>query len=238
MKDQRRELSWQGAVWWPATVHCCLVAGLLAVICLAFAGCETRYDAFSPAPLDTFALPPSPVINASMMAGQPDYSTNYIHEGDIVSINFQYSTNFNTVQQVGLDGSLNLQVAGKVHAAGKTPWQLQSELTSLYKSQAKDDPITVKIVSPAAAVYVTGAVIHPGPIPLTRPMTVIDAIMEADGFDVSRAKLSGVKVLRVEDGRAHVYHVNLQRIFDGKNDEVFYLKPFDVVQVPAKIFNY
>lgn len=207
-----------------------LAAALLISAGLLLGGCQIPYNAFAPVPV-------SPEV-ASFMAGQPDYSTNRIQAGDVVSISFQYSTNYNAVQQVSLDGSLNLQVAGRVQAAGKTSLELQSELTALFKSQVKDDPITVKIVSPAAAVYVMGAVVHPGRIPLTRPLTVIEAIMEADGFDTSRAKLSDVKVLRVVQGREKVYRLNLQRVFDGKNDEVFYLKPFDVVDVPAKVFNY
>ena len=176
--------------------------------------------------------------NMSVLAGLPSYGTNYIQEGDVVNINFQYSTNFNTTQQVGLDGTLNLQAAGQVKAAGKTSFQLQSELAALYKSEVKDDPITVKVVSPAAAVYVMGAVIHPGRIPMMRPMSVIEAIMEADGFDPSG---QAVRRQGAAGGKWTATGLSAQfaRIFDGKNDAVFYLKPFDVVQVPsAKVFNY
>lgn len=214
----------------PGAVCGRVTAAVMACLCVFLGGCETPYNAFVPMPMSPEGV--------SVAAGQPSYGTNYIQEGDVVNITFQYSTNFNTTQMVGLDGSLNLQAAGQVKAAGTTSLQLQSKLAALYKSEVKDDPITVKVVSPAAAVYVMGAVIHPGRISMVRPMTVIEAIMEADGFDPSRAKLSEVKVLRVENGRQQVYRLNLQRIFDGKNDAVFYLKPFDVVQVPAKVFNY
>src|SRR6266705_1252240 len=95
-------------------------------------------------------------------------STNLLHEADIISIDFRYSTNFNTVQKIGPDGLVNLQSVGEVMAAGKTVIQLQDELVALYKSQAKDDPITVKVVSAAAIVYVIGAVNHPGKILMDR----------------------------------------------------------------------
>jgi polysaccharide biosynthesis/export protein len=133
---------------------------------------------------------------------------------------------------------LNLDVAGQIKAVNKTVLQLQGELTTLYQSQAKDDPITVKIVAPEAAVYVAGEVSRPGKIPMERPMTAIEAIMEAGGFDPLQANLSGVSVLRVENGRQHTYRLNLKRVLDGKDDTVFYLRPFDVVRVPAKVFNY
>jgi polysaccharide export outer membrane protein len=176
--------------------------------------------------------------NAYYQAGLADYSTNLLQEGDVVSIMFRYSTNFNTVQKIGLDGTLNLDAAGQVKAVNKTVLQLQGELTTLYQSQAKDDPITVKVIAPEAAVYVAGEVSRPGKIPMERPMTVIEAIMEAGGFDPLQANLSNVSVLRVENGRQHTYRLNLKRVFDGKDDTVFYLKPFDVVRVPAKTFNY
>jgi len=165
-------------------------------------------------------------------------STNLLHEADIISIDFRYSTNFNTVQKIGRDGLVNLQSVGEVMAAGKTVIQLQNELVTLYQSQAKDDPITVKVVSAAATVYVTGAVNHPGKILMDRPMTVVEAIAEAGGVDPYRAKLSKVSIMRVEAGAQKTYWLNLNRLLEGEDTDLFYLKPFDVVRVPAKTFNF
>jgi polysaccharide export outer membrane protein len=125
-----------------------------------------------------------------------------------------------------------------VKAAGKSTLQLQTELTRLYQGQVKDDPITIKVVTPESAVYVAGAVTRPGKIPLERPMTVLEAVMEAGGYDPYRADLSHVLVLRVENGRQKSYRVNLRRILQGRDDAPFYLKPFDVIQVTTKTFNF
>jgi polysaccharide export outer membrane protein len=165
-------------------------------------------------------------------------STNLLHEADIISIDFRYSTNFNTVQKIGLDGLVNLQSVGEVMAVGKTVIQLQDELIALYRSQAKDDPITVKVISAAATIYVTGAVNHPGKILMDRPMTVVEAIAEAGGVDPYRAKLSKVSIMRVENGAQKTYWLNLNRLLEGQDTDLFYLKPFDVVRVPAKTFNF
>jgi len=175
---------------------------------------------------------------AESQALSPDYSTNLLEEGDVISITFRYSTNFDSTDRIGLDGNVNLQVAGLVKAANKTVLQFQDDLTRLYQSQDKDDPITVKIVTPEAAVYVSGAVNRPGKIPLEHPMTVLEGIMEAGGSDPLEADLSDVLVLRVEDGRQKAYHFNMTRILKGRDATVFYLRPFDVVRVPTKIFNY
>ena len=170
--------------------------------------------------------------------GMAAYATNNLVEGDVVSITFQYSTNYNAVQKISLDGTLNLQGVGQVKAAAKSPLQLQSELTELYKSQVKDDPITIKVIGAESAVYVSGAVTRPGKIPLERPMTVLEAVMEAGGYDPYRADLSDVIVLRVESGKQKSYPVNLKRVLRGHDDTPFYLKPFDVIQVTTKTFNF
>jgi polysaccharide export outer membrane protein len=166
------------------------------------------------------------------------YTTDALTEGDVVGITFQYSTNYNTVQKVALDGTLNLDTVGLVKAAGKTPLQLQDELAKLYKAQVKDDVITVKVITPASSIYISGAVVRPGKVPLDRPMTVLEGIMEAGGFDPNRAKLSSITVARLENGRQRIYHINVQKILEGADPNPFYLKPFDIINVPLKTFNF
>lgn len=193
------------------------------------AGCSTP----SPSAFSDVLTPP-----ALPGPGAANYATNTLHEGDMVSITFQYSTNFNTVQKITLDGLLNLESVGPIKAAGLTPIQLQNELAKVYKPLVKDDVVTVKLVSAVDGVYISGAVFRPGRIPLERPMTVLEAIMEAGGFDANRAKLSRVIVLRIERGRQVSYQVNLKKVLEGKEETPFYLRPFDVVHVPTKTFNY
>jgi polysaccharide export outer membrane protein len=169
--------------------------------------------------------------------GLANYSTNVLQEGDVVGITFEYTTNLSTIQKIALDGTLNLQSVGPLKAAGKTCEQLRAELLKAYQAQIKDDVVTVKVVSPTACVYVSGAVFRPGKISLERPMTVLEAIMEAGGFEPDRAKLTEVSVLRLEGGRQRRFAVDVGRILDGKDVQPFYLRPFDIVQVPLKKFN-
>lgn len=204
-----------------------LALPFVTLLLLLAGGCQTPPP---PVYANGLPVPPGP--------GAADYSTNLLEQGDTVSITFQYSTNFNAIQKIGLDGTLNLESVGAVKAAGKTPLQLESELAERYKPQIKDDVVTVKLVSAVSAFYVSGAVFRPGKITMERPMTILEGIMEAGGFDPNRAKLSNVTILRIEDGRQHVYHVNLKQILGGENESPFYLRPFDVVYVPTKTFNF
>ena len=212
--------------------YCAMVLLMIVVAVAALTGCQSGWDSPS------FNVPPaSPAPSATPEAGL--YSTNILHEGDVVDITFQYSTNYNALQRIALDGTLNLNSVGPVKAAGKTVFELQQDVAKAYKSLAKDDVITVNLMmNSVAIVYVSVAVLKPGEVNLDHPLTAIEAIMAAGGFDNTRAKLSDVSVLRLENGEEHAYHVNIKRVLEGKENTPFYLKPFDIIYVPAKIFNY
>jgi polysaccharide export outer membrane protein len=203
-----------------------LVMGCGLVGCLwCLAGCQTP------------SYPPNSTLNVIDAAIPPVSAT--LREGDVIQITFATSTNLSTTQRIPLDGQLSLQFVGKVKATGLTPVELEDNLKKLYQSQLRGaEVITVSMISNAAAVYVAGAVLRPGKIPLDRPFTVLDAIMEAGGVDNTRAKLAGVTVLRVENGQRIARRVNLKRELEGKDPVLFYLKPYDIVYVPEKLLNF
>lgn len=169
--------------------------------------------------------------------GNP-YRADVLREGDRISILCEPVTNLNTEVKIPLNGMLDLQFVGQVQVAGKTAAELQVELLSLYQKQTRVDVVTVKLIESSASVYVGGAVLRPGRIPMDRPMTVLEAIMEAGGYDPNKARLSKVTVVRVKDGKQTTFKVNVGRILSGKEPKVFYLQPFDTVQVPRRTINF
>lgn len=181
--------------------------------------------------------PPSSSLN--VIAASTPSMTGALQEGDVIQIAFATSTNLNSTQRIQLDGQISLQFVGNVKAAGKTPAELQKSLEKLYEPQLRGvEPITVTVISTSAAVYVTGAVLRPGKIAMEKPLTVLEAIMEAGGADGSRAKLSAVTVLRVEDGKRISRRFDLKRALEGKDLSLFYLKPGDTVYIPEKVVNF
>ncbi len=215
-----------------------LKACLLLSVVILIAGCHSPAAFPDPNLMAEQAAVPATAAPAQLDARAANYATNQLQEGDIVSINFQYSTNFNTVQKITLDGVLNLDTVGPVKAAGKTVAELQTELAKLYEPQVKGDMVTVKIIASGNSIYISGAVIRPGKISMDRPMTALEAIMEAGGFDLSRAKLSQVIVVRLEEGKQKTFRLNLKQALNGADETPFYLKPFDIVHVPTKTFNF
>ncbi len=184
----------------------------------------------------------SPVAEAEqaaqteMSAGQSaDVLT--LKEGDVLKISFPSVPSMDTTQPIRQDGRITLPLLGEYAAAGKTTDSLSAELLQQYESQLVSQEVNVTLVSSSYTLYVTGAVLRPGKIVTDRRITAFDAIMEAGGFDKTRANLKAVVVVRQEDGQTRSYTVNLDQVLSGAASTPFYLKSFDTVYVPEK-FNW
>jgi polysaccharide export outer membrane protein len=193
------------------------MAGLLMAAALAFTGCATN--------------------QSTLPAGAADKGhteTVILREGDSVKISFPSSPNLDTTQQIRRDGKISLSLVGEVDAKGLTPDELQKKLIDLYAPQIASKEINVSVASSTFPVFVNGQVIHPGKVLSDHPLTALEAIMEAGGYDANTANLKAVKVIRNENGKLKNYTVNLKDVLDGKSDQPFYLQPNDIVVVPER----
>ena len=100
--------------------------------------------------------------------------------------------------------------------------------------QVSASPVMVSVESSSFAVYVTGAVLRPGKVTSDRPITALEAIMEAGGFDYTKANLKKVRVIRHENGRTEHFTLNLKRVLNAQDSDQFNLKPGDIVYVPER----
>jgi polysaccharide export outer membrane protein len=160
-----------------------------------------------------------------------------LREGDVVRITFPGAPNLNTSQPIRRDGKIDLTLVGEVEAAGLTPAQLEKKLAGLYSSQLLDKEVNVTVESSTFPVFVTGAVMRPGKVLSDHPITALEAVMEAGGFDYTRANLKSVRVLRNINGQIEHIKLNLASVLQGDETEAFYLKPQDILYVPEK-FNW
>jgi protein involved in polysaccharide export with SLBB domain len=92
----------------------------------------------------------------------------------------------------------------------------------------------VEVQSSFFPVYVSGSVLRPGKVMSDHPITALEAVMEAGGYDYTKADLKRVTIIRHEGNSIRNYIVNLKRVVDGKSSELFYLKPGDIVIVPER----
>ena len=196
-----------------------LKCSILILAIFAFTGCQTS---------------PSNKSAAKIIPDLPHSEIITLSEGDVLKVSFPGSVNLDTTQQIRRDGKISLPLVGDVQAAGETSDGLQQNLIKLYAPQISSREVIVAVESSAFPVYVTGCVIRPGKVSSDKPMTALEAIMEAGGFDYEKANLRNVRVIRLENGVSKNYTLNLKTALNGEEDKPFYLEPSDIVFVPEK----
>jgi polysaccharide export outer membrane protein len=175
---------------------------------------------------------PMNYASAAPKVGENEPQT--LHAGDVIKISFPRAPTLDTTQQIRRDGKINLSVVGEVNAAELSPAALETKLLELYAADLVSKEVRVTVVSSAFAVFVTGAVIHPGKLTPDRGLTAFEAIMEAGGFDLAKAETKAVTVIRQENGLTKNFTLNLKAVLDGKDSQPFYLQAYDVIFVPEK----
>jgi len=168
------------------------------------------------------------------------YDLTTILPGDVIMISFPGATNLNTTLKVPIDGEVRLPAAfGKpVSSAGKTRAELEKSLLAEFGGQLRSPEVNVSLVTSAAVIYVSGAVVTPNKVAMDRPLTLMEALMEAGGPDMQRARLDKVSVVRNFEGEQRSFVLDMRRAFSGGDSAPFYLRPFDSVVVPARKFNF
>jgi polysaccharide export outer membrane protein len=205
------------------------LAGMLALILAVMSGCQSVPPDFSGVS----------GFDPGATAGPPaSVESHLLQEGDVVKVAFEGDTNLNTVVKIQANGAISLPLTGEMKVAGKTLAETQAEVAERYKTLLKVNEATVTLIQTSAGVYISGAVLRPGRVNMERPLTVMEAIMEAGGFNPTRAKTSAVTVLRMEGGQQKHYRLDLKKALKKGDPNPFYLKPQDIVHVPEKTFNF
>jgi polysaccharide export outer membrane protein len=180
-----------------------------------------------------FALPgctdmdTAPPVPAEAYVSKP---SGNLAPGDEISVTFSGAPELNTKQKIQPNGKVSLPTVGDVTAGGRTINSLQSSLTSLFQPHLQDPTVLVSLEEAAAGVYVSGEVLRPGKVPLDRPMTALEAVMESGGF-TKFANPKQVIVIRKAGGKQLRYVLNMKDTLSGMEDSPFYVRPFDVIYV-------
>ena len=209
-----------------------LITPLVGLLLVSLNGCATNNKQVQHETQDTSTsvLVTGATGTAEHMAS-PDY---LIHPGDELSIKFFYNPELNDDVVVRPDGKISLQLVDELQASGKTPSQLDQELTELYSVELKRPAITVIMRSfGGQQIFVGGEVGRPQAVKLTPQMTPLQAVMNAGGF-LDTADQNSVMVIRAgADNQAQTYSMNLEQIADGNSPDLkFQLHPGDVVFIP------
>jgi len=181
----------------------------------------------------------TPAAQAPASPAQPDRAAhaddNYvIGDDDLLGVSVWKEPDLSKEIPVRSDGKISLPLIGEVVAAGRTPVQLELDITSKLKNYITDPHVTVIVEKINSQKFnILGEVVRPGAYPLTNGETIVDAVAVAGGFR-DFAKKKAIYVLRQSSGgeQSHL-NFNYQDFVKGKGTSVnVVLKPGDTVVVP------
>ena len=156
--------------------------------------------------------------------------------GDLIGIRFWDNPELDEEMSIRPDGMISMPFIDEVQAAGKTPSELDGELTQLYQQELARPTITV-IVRDAVgqSIFVGGEVEEQGLYDFRGSLSVFQAIQMA-GDLLPSAYRAEVLVIRTRpDGTRIARSVNLNPVLSGANPNAdLMLQPWDVVFVPRK----
>ena len=178
------------------------------------------------------ATPPSPDLPKSAPGVRPE--SYVIGAEDVIDVFVWKEPDMSKTVPVRPDGMISLPLVGEVKAAGYTPVQLQDVLADSMKKYVSEPQVTVVVEKVASLNFnIVGEVTHPGYFPLTRRMTVLDAIALAGGFR-DFAKTKKIYVLRTAaDGSQERLPFNYRQVIKGQNSQQnIELQPKDTIVVP------
>ncbi|MGA7592001.1 MAG: polysaccharide biosynthesis/export family protein, partial [Candidatus Sulfotelmatobacter sp.] len=174
------------------------------------------------------AKEPAPEVQRSAAQVPAEY---VIGADDTLHISVWKEPDLTVTLPVRPDGKISLPLLNDVAAAGLTPMQLKDSITEKLKKYIADPRVTVVVTAMnSQRFFVTGEVVHSGPMPLLPDMTVLQALSAA-GF-TQFANVKGIYLLRNDNGRQVKLPFNYKEVVRGSHPEQnIKLKPSDTIVV-------
>lgn len=157
-----------------------------------------------------------------------------LRQGDGVLVSVWGEASLSKEVRVLPDGSITFPLAGRIEVAGLTTPEIEKRITEKLKAFLPEPQVTVVVTNTEGTkAYILGKVLKPGPILLTGPMTVLQALSMAGGVD-KFANLSSVKILRTKAGHGQeVLAVHYDRLLQGEDLQLnVLLEAGDTIVVP------
>lgn len=157
--------------------------------------------------------------------------TYVIGAQDVLNISVWNSPPLTGGHTVRPDGRITIPLIGEVIAAGKTPMELESEITDKLKNGniIRNPSVAVSVAQVnSKKYYLQGEVNKPGEYNLIVPTTVLEALVNAGGFR-DFAKETRIRIIRGKD----TFLFNYKQVIKNQHtDQNIILKPGDIIIVP------
>ena len=204
---------------------------VLSVICLGLAAAPSAFaQARKPAPPPPAAATPASApatAAADKAAGQAEY---VVGPEDVIDIEVVGQPD-KMHARVYSDGTIQMNLIGKIQAGGKTTRVLGDEIAAALKAGGYySNPVVNIEVASYASRYVTvlGAVHQPGLVPINRPYRLSEIVARVGGVSESGADYL---IVRPENGPEKRYKVDA--LATGESSQDPYVTPGDKIFAPA-----
>lgn len=208
----------------------CILSAMALSVSMAGQTPNTNQRAGESANVPLAASSPQPEL-AARGARSEDF---IIGNDDVLAISVWKEPDLTKQIPVRSDGKISLPLIGDIQAAGRTPSQLELDITEKLKGYMTDPQVAVIVQQINSLKFnILGEVAKPGAYALVTGTTIVDAIATAGGLR-DFAKRKGIYVLRPNSsGSEFRYSFNYQDFIKGKNTKQnIMLKPRDTVIVP------
>jgi polysaccharide export outer membrane protein len=180
-------------------------------------------------------VPAAGQADAVTASGSKAHDNSFvIGNDDRLAVNVWKEPDLSRSIPVRSDGKISLPLVGEVQAAGRTPLQLEEEISTKLKNYITEPEVTVIVEQINSQKFnILGQVAKPGSYPLAVATTVLDAIAAAGGFR-DFAKQKDIYILRQSTGGQETrIAFNYKDVIKGKNPgQNIKLEPHDTVVVP------
>jgi polysaccharide export outer membrane protein len=172
---------------------------------------------------------PKPSPEAKVPGAAPvDSRTYVIGAEDVIFIKVWRDNDVSGQFLVRPDGRISVPLIGDVTASGRTPEQLEKDISERLSKFIREPQVNVGILVVGSKKYfILGEVNHPGSFPLVVPTNVLEALVNAGGF---RDFANETKILILRGNKVLTF--NYRQVTRGKKPEQnILLEPGDKIIV-------
>ena len=169
------------------------------------------------------------IAAAVSAVGTPGSAAYKIGPQDVIEVTVFKVSELSKTAQVSEAGTINYPLVGDVVAAGRTPREVERDLTALLGTRYLQNPqvsVYVKEFN-SQRITVEGAVRRPGVFPIQGQMSLLQAVAMAQGMDGSISD-DTVLIFRQANGKRSAARFDISDIRTGDADDP-QLQPGDVV---------
>jgi polysaccharide export outer membrane protein len=209
-----------------------LLTGLLTFAVSAPAQQEAQNTTTTPAPASAPACTPAATQDTASTP-PPEVGPSYIlGPEDGIAVNVWKEPTLSGPLLIRPDGKMTMPLLGDLTAAGLTPMALAAAIADGLKNFLTNPTVTVTVTAfNSRRIYFIGEVAHAGPMTLTRPMTVLQAIASAGGLSIYANK-HHIYILRMVNGVQQKLPYDYSKALKTGNDQGIHLIPGDTIVVP------